>query len=249
MPESFNDIFQYIPDLIFYIVGDIPIIALLVGTMFLLIGIFIVFTIVVRFIFCRRVPGKVLGAIRRVKTDEDKIGEKTVIDTVIYYTPVYEYMRKDGSIGVSKGMQGGNLTFTYNTGQEVSLMVLENSRFDEVTDANSKFGAKGMIVAAVFLLIGAAIILPAGGVLSTLKVSLTTVFIASAILVTKLVFEHKEKASKKHKLANKSGIRSEYSISPEDIIPIEELAKTKIEDDKILEAEREEIERLREEQA
>jgi len=219
MSENINSMLQYIPDFVFFIVGDVPFLALLLGAVFILIGLFILMVYVMPRIVGYRVTGTVLGGLREVRKKEKTRDGKVKTEEKISYTPIYEYQRRDGTCVKAKASHGGDITFSYKTGQSVELLIWDHRDFDDVYDAKSK---SALIIGPIFLLIGAAIITAAGNFLASLKVGALSISVMLILLILKIISGLRNKKPQSNKKPNKSTFKG-YIFNMDDVLPVEQL--------------------------
>ena len=181
-----DNIFKHIIGFIEGFFAETAIILLLVGIVFLLIGLFIVIASVVQRLIYPSVNGKVVGAVIAVKSKEKTVDGKRVKKSKEWLYPIFEYTDQDGSPKRIRGSSGGTHVLKYATGQAVNL-IIDDEKYNvagtEVT-ATDTGGRTGFYFGFFFAALGLLVIYLAASILASLTIgALAIIGIVISILV------------------------------------------------------------------
>jgi len=179
MENSLISVLKYVISFIESLVAETVIILLLLGLLFLLIGLFTIAAWINNIIFSTKVKGRVIGAVKATHTKEKLIDGKLEKESKERLHPIYEYSKEDGALHQVRGSSSGSYVLKYKTGQDVNL-VIHN---DSATDA----GDRTLVYVSLFFAgFGSILIYMAGDVLKSLTISLAVIVVIAIALFLKV---------------------------------------------------------------
>lgn len=203
-------------DFVTALLGDLPIVFLLLGIIFCLMGFFSLFVWSWARIRGRSEKGRVIGGIVYAYTKQKHRDGKIVEKPKTMYCTVFEYPDVNGK--PKKTVRNtGSATFKYRTDQEIDLLILPNKVFDDVYDRSDH---TPLIAGVCFLLLGTGIVFVVGDLMKALGVSLLSLCLSLIILIIKIVAEHRGRpGSKLNRL-------QDHELDAATAIPIEQMKRT-----------------------
>ena len=174
MGNGFVVTLEYLDAFFDSILAETAIVLLLVGLIFLLIGLFIVIGTTITAMANPRVTGKVAGAIKIVEKHEKQKKGKLVSEIKEWLYPIFEHTKQDGSVVQLRGSSGGTHVLKYKTGQVVSLIIHDGSYGEEGT-ADDVGDRTGIYIGLVLIVIGSITIYFAANIFASLTIGLLAI--------------------------------------------------------------------------
>jgi len=130
-------------------------------------------------VFSPKVNGRVVGAVKATHTKEKLIDGKLEKESKERLHPIYEYSKADGSLHKVRGSSSGSYVIKYKTGQDVKLVIHDESATD--------VGNRSRIYVGLFLAgFGSIFMYMAADILTSLTIGLTVIIVIAITFVFKL---------------------------------------------------------------
>ena len=152
--ESITFYLELILEFAVGIFSETSIIFLIVGLIFLLLGSIIIALLLYIFIKGERVDGKVIGAVKEIRSKEKIRDNKKITEENESLFAIFEYIHPNGYKRQDKASSGGTSVLKYKTGQKVKLILCSGKTSCDVYDADDY---SGFIVGGILFLIGSGI--------------------------------------------------------------------------------------------
>ena len=204
---------MYIIDMVEYAFAEATIFGFIIGLVFFLLGLFIIVATTHTILVGKRVPGKVVGAVKDVWIKEKNRDGKIVKKRRETLFAIFEYIRPDGLLHQEKASSGGSGVLKYKTGQEVNLIIVPSGKYDDVYDADDY---SVIIIGIILLAIGFGIMLWAANAYASLGVGVLTLISVVGVFIFRILTGRKKK-QKKH-----GESKHVKAFDPAEVRPIEE---------------------------